>query len=69
MNKLTIETKNGLEYWAHVNDANLEDFVLALKIGYNTFVDVLCEKTKRTIVFNRVEISSYSYGKIEEESQ
>ncbi|MFW0909648.1 hypothetical protein [Bacillus altitudinis] len=69
MNKLIIETKNGQEYWAHVNDEDLDSFGFAVTFHEYEYVRVECAKTKRTLVFKRSEISMYSYGKIEEASQ
>lgn len=69
MNKLNIETKSGTEYWAHVSDSELDEFKDDVTYYERDYAEVKCAKTKRTLVFKRSEISSYSYGKIEEESQ
>lgn len=70
MNMLIIETKNGHEYWAHVSDYGLHDFDSEMMYGKDdAYLDVFCEKTKRTLVFKRDEISVYSFGELKEESQ
>ncbi len=69
MNKLTIETRNGLDYWAHVNDGDLDSFDFDVTFHEREYVRVECAKTKRTFVFKRSEISMYYYRKLEEESQ
>ncbi|MBQ4817647.1 hypothetical protein IHP72_15440 [Bacillus pumilus] len=69
MNELSIETKNGNHLFFHVNDDDLEDFILDVEVGYCTNTKVTCEKTGQTLVFDLNEISSYSFGKIGEESQ
>ncbi|QNH48725.1 MULTISPECIES: hypothetical protein [unclassified Bacillus (in: firmicutes)] len=69
MNKLIIETKNGEMYWAHVTDSELDDFDSAVMFGGYEYVRVECAKTKQTVVFNRSEISTYSFGELKEASQ
>lgn len=67
MNALNIETKNGIKYWAYVSDSELDEFKDDVTYYECDYVEVNCAKTKRTLVFKRSEISSYSYGKVEEE--
>lgn len=69
MNVLIIETKNGILHRVHVNDTDLEAFEDDVTYYERDYAEVKCAKTKRTLVFKRSEISSYSYGKVEEESQ
>lgn len=69
MNMLTIETKNGVHYCVHVTDSDLDEFQDDLKFYDLDYVEVNCAETNRTVVFKRREISSYSYGKIGEESK
>ena len=69
MNVLIIETKNGILRRVHVNNSDLDEFVDDVTYYERDYVEVKCAKTKRTLVFKRSEISAYSYGKIEEETQ
>lgn len=69
MNALNIETKNGIKYWAHISDSELDEFKDDVTYYERDYVEVKCVKTKRSLVFKRSEISSYSYGKVGEESQ
>ncbi len=69
MNALNIETKNGIKYWAHATDSDLDEFKDDVTYYERDYVEVKCSKTKRTLVFKRSEISSYSYGKVGEESK
>ncbi|QLI77134.1 hypothetical protein [Bacillus pumilus] len=70
MNVLFIETKNGIKYWAHATDSDLDEFKDDITYYERDYAEVKCAKTKRTLVFKRSDISSYSYGKVgEEESQ
>lgn len=70
MNALNIETKNGIKYWVHATDSELDEFKDDVTYYERDYAEVKCAKTKRTLVFKRSEISAYSYGKVgEEESQ
>ncbi|UNY40683.1 hypothetical protein KLEB271_gp79 [Bacillus phage vB_BauS_KLEB27-1] len=69
MNELTIETKNGIHYCVHVTDSALDEFKDDITYYEHDYVEVKCAETNRTVVFKRSEMSSYSYGKVEEESQ
>ncbi|WP_144492872.1 hypothetical protein [Bacillus pumilus] len=69
MNVLIIETKNGILHRVHVNDSDLDEFKDDLTYYERDCAEVKCAKTKGTFVFKRSEISAYSYGKVEEESQ
>ncbi|PRO41452.1 hypothetical protein C6W18_05420 [Bacillus sp. LLTC93] len=69
MNALNIETKNGIKYWAHATDSDLDEFNDDMKFYDHDYVEVNCAETNRTVVFKRSEISSYSYGKVEEGPQ
>ncbi|WP_144500157.1 hypothetical protein [Bacillus pumilus] len=69
MNVLIIETKIGILHRVHVNDSDLDEFKDNLTYYERDYAEVKCAKTKRSLVFKRSEISTYSYGKIKEESQ